>query len=186
MDGIYTGTMLFLWIAFTVVTWIIYHKIFTVYYFDIGAGLLKEIFFSAIIGALLAGLTLKFSSIVAIGIVIAGILISRKSESKAGRRLILVVFVLLAGIVFLTGNRFGKESSEEPTSLNGYENNISGETDDRVYDHNGNELYVGYVVRIGAEADASKYASGTILEIDAMGKVKVEFTEVFVVVLALN
>lgn len=42
----------------TLFCWIIYHKIFTVYYADVGKGLLNEFITSAILGTVLAMLIL--------------------------------------------------------------------------------------------------------------------------------
>ena len=184
MGTIYGGTILVLWIAFTILTLILYHKVFTVYYFDLGAGLLKEIFFSAIIGALLAGLTLMFSTPVAIIIVIIGFLVSRKPENPSTRKFVLVLFIVMAGVIFFVGKRFQEESGETESAtqtidgttgtedISHSENVICG------YDYNGNELYVGYVVRIGANEEGSKYAVGTIIGYDSKGTVQVEFTEI--------
>jgi len=47
------------------------------------------------------------------------------------------------------------------------------------YDYNGNELYIGSVVRIGANEDCSQYATGTIIGYSDFNYVQVKFTDVF-------
>lgn len=48
------------WIVATIGCWILYHKIFDVYYFNVGQGCLKEIFISAVIGLIIASIVTKF------------------------------------------------------------------------------------------------------------------------------
>lgn len=49
-----------IWIACSFAVWIIYHRLFSVVYFDVANGCLKEIIISGIIGAILAGLILLY------------------------------------------------------------------------------------------------------------------------------
>lgn len=47
-----------IWIIWLVVLLVFYHKVFTVYYFNLGSGLVKELFVAAILSSLMTGLTL--------------------------------------------------------------------------------------------------------------------------------
>lgn len=44
----------------TVIVWVLYHKVFTVYYFSLGQGLLKEFICCLIGGAILASLIVAY------------------------------------------------------------------------------------------------------------------------------
>lgn len=46
------------------------------------------------------------------------------------------------------------------------------------YDYNGAELYIGHIVRIGADEYGEKYVVGTIVGVSDEG-IHVEFTEIY-------
>ena len=78
-----SGTVvLILWIGFSIGVWVLYHKIFTVYYFSLSQGLMKEFFMSFIVGLVLTGLTLTFWWLVALILVGAGFLFSGKVSGE--------------------------------------------------------------------------------------------------------
>lgn len=106
METFFGGALAFLWIIYTIGVMVIYHKIFIVYYFNLGNGLFKEIFFSALIGAFLLGLTFKFFIPLAIILVAIGFLFSRKSETNIGRNATIVLFSVIAIFVFCVGKYF--------------------------------------------------------------------------------
>ena len=92
-----------LWIIFTIGTWIAYHKIFSVYYFSISKGLMKEIITCAFVGILLTSLTLYFWWLTALIIIVVGIVISGKVDDSSKRKAIIIFFVILAIVIALSG-----------------------------------------------------------------------------------
>lgn len=56
------------WILLAIINLIIYHKIFAVYYFDLGAGLKKEIFYAFFFALIEVGLIAKVGPYILIGI----------------------------------------------------------------------------------------------------------------------
>lgn len=98
--------ILILTLIYSVIAFVIYHKIFAVYYFDLLNGVFKELLACFFVGALLAGLTLYFSTPLAIIIIIAGIILSRKPDSSTARALVLIVFIVLAILIFVFGLMF--------------------------------------------------------------------------------
>lgn len=92
-----------LWIIFSIGTWIAYHKIFTVYYFSLSQGLMKELFLSAFIGGILTALTLYFWWVAAIILLLVGVGVSGKTENLSGKKAIMVVFVIAAIVVAIVG-----------------------------------------------------------------------------------
>lgn len=75
MSGLTTGVGGFLIIAWTIAAWVLYHKIFTVYYFNLSAGLGKELIGSLVAGIILASLTIYLYWVVAIAVLVAGIVL---------------------------------------------------------------------------------------------------------------
>lgn len=98
-----SGIVVVLWIVFSIGVWIIYHKIFTVYYFNLSQGLMKELFLSAFLGMILAGLTLYFWWLTAIILLLVGFGVSGKAENPSGKKAIIVVFAIAAIVVAIVG-----------------------------------------------------------------------------------
>ncbi len=82
-------------IFWTVVILILYHKLFDVVYFNLINGIVRELVVSFIIAMVITFITIKLWWVTAIILVIAGILLSKKTLSKAP----LVITIILA-IVF--------------------------------------------------------------------------------------
>lgn len=61
-------------IIYAVVAWIVYHKIFSVYYSDVGQGCLKEIIVSVILGAVMAAITIAYWPVALMILIVAGFL----------------------------------------------------------------------------------------------------------------
>lgn len=80
-------------VIFTIINLRIYHKIFHVVYFDLGQGLFREIFYSALIALFEAGIVIKFFSGV-IGVIGKILLLLLKVL------LILAVIAIIAGIIW--------------------------------------------------------------------------------------
>lgn len=96
---IYLGLCVF----YTIAAFVFYHKVFTVYYFSLGNGLLREIICCILVGVFLAGLTLKFSGISALIVVLIGLGMSGKSYSSEGKAGIIAVSVIAAILILITG-----------------------------------------------------------------------------------
>jgi len=84
MENIGAWGGIILWLVCGFVVWRLYHKIFTVYYFNLGRGIAIEIFFCWLIGGILAGLIITFLPIalVIVGIVILIIVLKKRSDPK--------------------------------------------------------------------------------------------------------
>ncbi len=118
-----SGITMVLWIVFTIGVWIVYHKIFTVYYFNLSQGLIKELILSAFAGIVLTGLTLYFWWITAIILLLVGLGASGKTENPSGKKAIITVFVIAAIAVAIVGINF-KSQTDNPdagASGRGYE-----------------------------------------------------------------
>lgn len=90
-----SAIVLMLAIFWTVVVLILYHKLFDVVYFNLINGIVRELVVSFIIAMVITFITIKLWWVTAIILVIAGILLSKKTLSKVP----LVITIILA-IVF--------------------------------------------------------------------------------------
>lgn len=116
-----SGIVTVLWIVFSIGVWVIYHKIFTVYYFNLSQGLMKELFLSAFVGMILTGLTLHFWWLTAIILLLVGFGFSTKTENPSGKKVIIVVFAIAAIVVAIVGiSTKSQNSSDARESARGY------------------------------------------------------------------
>lgn len=117
-----SGTVItFLWIVFSVGVWIIYHKIFSVYYFNLFNGLMKELVVSAFVGALLTVLVLSFWWVADIILILVGLGISGKTDNPSGKKAIIVVFAIVAVVVAILGISIkSNNGSSADASARGY------------------------------------------------------------------
>lgn len=88
-----------LWVVWTVALLILYHKVFAVYYFDLGNGLLKELVGAAILGAVMAALTITYWYVSAIIIIVIGLMVCGKVNNKIP----LVIAVIFAVFIAIVG-----------------------------------------------------------------------------------
>lgn len=100
---------LILWIAWTIGLWIFYHRIFTVFYFNLFNGLLKEVIGIALLGLLMTGITLYLWWLSAIIIVIIGLSISGEKRNKG----IFIASVVLAIVIAIIGINFKKGMKDD-------------------------------------------------------------------------
>lgn len=116
-----SGIVTVLWIVFSIGVWVIYHKIFTVYYFNLSQGLMKELLLSAFAGLILTGLTLHFWWLTAIILLLVGVGVSGKTENPSGKKAIIVVFAIAAIAVAIVGiSAKSQNSSDTSGSARGY------------------------------------------------------------------
>lgn len=110
-----------LWLVFSIGVWIVYHKIFTVYYFNLSQGLMKELILSAFLGALLTALTLYFWWIAAIILLLVGVGVSGKTENSSGKKAIMVVFCIAVIVVAIVGISYKSQvDADAGKSARGY------------------------------------------------------------------
>lgn len=110
-----------LWLVFSIGVWIVYHKIFTVYYFNLSQGLMKELILSAFLGALLTALTLYFWWLTVIILLLAGVGASGKTENPSGKKAIIAVFVVAAIMVAIVGISYKSQvDADAGKSARGY------------------------------------------------------------------
>lgn len=115
------GIVVVLWIIFSIGVWVVYHKIFTVYYFNLSQGLMKELILSAFLGALLTALTLYFWWVTVIILLLAGVGASGKTENPSVKRTIIVVFGVAAIVVAIIGIRYKSQvDTDAGTNARGY------------------------------------------------------------------
>ena len=112
-----SGTVvLIVWIGFSIGVWVLYHKIFTVYYFSLSQGLMKEFFMSFIVGLVLTGLTLTFWWLVALILVGAGFLFSGKVDNPSGKKAVRVAFIVAAVVISIVGISYSAKKDSQGTS----------------------------------------------------------------------
>lgn len=107
------GIILILVVFYTVAALVIYHKVFTVYYFgSFTNNLFKELFGAFLVGALLAGVTLYLWWLAALIIILAGVAFAGKTENPQAKKIILGAFVVMAIIVVIVGIGFKRQLRE--------------------------------------------------------------------------
>ena len=97
---------LILLLVYTIGCWVLYHKFFEVYYFDLGRGLLKELRTALIVGVILSTLTIFYWWIAAIVLVIAAISVSAKVDDSTLKGWIFIAFAVVIIIISVIGINF--------------------------------------------------------------------------------
>lgn len=116
-----SGIILVLWIAFSIGVWITYHKIFSVYYFNLSQGLMKELILSAFFGGVLTALTLYFWWVTVIILLLVGLGVTGKTENPSGKKAIVAVFAIAAIVVAIVGISYKSQVNENTgASTRGY------------------------------------------------------------------
>ena len=103
---------LFVWIIWIVALLVLYHKIFVVYYFNLGHGIKQELITAGIIGLIMTGLTFYLWWLTAIAIIICGIVLKNKVSSNIP----LIAAIILAIIVAIMGISFRASNDNEMTT----------------------------------------------------------------------
>lgn len=93
-------------LVYTIGCWVLYHKFFEVYYFDLGRGLLKELRTALIVGVILSTLTIFYWWIAAIVLVIAAISVSAKVDDSTLKGGIFIAFAVVIIIISVIGINF--------------------------------------------------------------------------------
>lgn len=106
------GLLIVLGIIYTIALLIIYHKCFTVVYTNAFYGLMREVIFAACLGFLLMFATIYFWYIAVIVILIIGVYLAKKMQSKTP----IIAVAVLAIIMCMIGYKVesAKKNSESP------------------------------------------------------------------------
>lgn len=115
-----TGVMVVLFIGYTIAVWVVYHKIFDVVYFDLKAGLGKELFGSIVGGLILSTLTLTFWWVVDIIIAIIAIIFAVKLKKPEVKITAVVLAIVIAVLISATGISFNKKQAEKQENEDEY------------------------------------------------------------------
>ena len=105
------------WIIYTIICEVIYHKVFTVYYFSLGRGCLTEVVGCGFVAAILAGLTMYLYIPLAVIVVVLGIIIplvvpAMKYGDMPGKVLVRVLAIILTVCILLAGSAYKKNQEE--------------------------------------------------------------------------
>lgn len=100
------------WIIWMVGLLVLYHKVFQVYYFDLGYGLMKEFLTAFFLAILMTGITFALWWLTAIVIIIGGLALKKKVSSNAP----LIAAVVLAIIVAIVGISYKAEKNSDNTT----------------------------------------------------------------------
>lgn len=98
-----------IWIVWTIIVLVIYHKVTD---YRLGQGLFKELFFAALLGGIMAGLTLMFWPLTVAIILLCGFLIKMKTSNGAA----FIGCIILAVVIAFTGIKARKISESEESS----------------------------------------------------------------------
>lgn len=112
-----SGTVvLVLWIAFSIGIWILYHKIFTVYYFSVSRGLMKELMVALMAGFGLTVVTLYLWWLSVLIILLVGIAVAGKAENSSSKKGIIIAFAVMAIVVAIVGISMRSNKNVDATS----------------------------------------------------------------------
>lgn len=104
--------LLAVWIFWIVVALVLYHKAFSVYYFNLGKGIIGELIYAGIAGGVMTCLTFYLWKLTAIIIIIVGLV----NMKRSGNVLHIVAAVVLAIVVAYIGIAAAKEGKNDDTS----------------------------------------------------------------------
>lgn len=108
--------MIGLWVVYAILGWLLFHKVFTVYYTSASYGIIKEIVGAAFFGFIMTFLTLKFWLISAIIILIIGLVLLARAKTTEGRIGVAVAFVILAAVIVIVGRDVESTMSESESA----------------------------------------------------------------------
>lgn len=109
------GVVLGLWIFWSIALLVLYHKVFVVYYFDLGQGSMKELVMSCILGLIMAIVTLAFWYIAAAVVMLFGLGMMKKMDSKVPLVIAMIVAIVICvvGITLKSDSDAGDAQSAE-------------------------------------------------------------------------
>lgn len=114
-----SSLVLAMWIFYSVLFLVIYHKIFSVMYFNLLNGIYREFIVAVLTGAIMTGITLWFWQIAVVVILIIGFVVSNSPGNPLGRAPVLVIFIILAVVIGIMGYKVrsaGEKSQDAVTT----------------------------------------------------------------------
>lgn len=108
----YNYTLLGIWIVFTILAFVMYHKIFDVVYLSL-RGLLYELLGCAFVGCILTYLILNFWEITLMLIILAGLFGIIYCKSSTSRIAVGIITIILAIMIVFTGKKLIAENEEK-------------------------------------------------------------------------
>lgn len=123
-----------LWAVFTIVSWIVYHKVFAVYYFDFLRGIIKEFIISVLAGAVLTVLSLYFWQVSVIIIILIGIAAVSKVSTPTMKLLTIIAFIVLAVVISIVGTEF-KEKTDEAAKEDAKKSESSNDNNNLMFEN---------------------------------------------------
>lgn len=106
------GAFMIVLIGWMIALLVFYHKIFEVYYFNLGHGLWKELCVSFFLGLIMTALTFYLWWLTAIIIVIAGLAFKKKVSNNAP----LIIAIVIAVIVAILGISYRSNADNNRTT----------------------------------------------------------------------
>lgn len=128
------------WIFYTIALLVLYHKVFSVYYFNLKQGLLKELVTSAITGLILTAMSLYYWIIGIIVIMCLALMCVAKIQSPTGKKIIMVIAIIASIMVAIVGHQLRKQNadnSDDDTDYDEYEYDYDYEVPDKTDDEYG-------------------------------------------------
>lgn len=111
-----SGVHMIVLVGWMITLLVLYHKVFEVYYFDLGHGFLKELGVSFILGLIMTTLTFYFWWLTAIVIIITGLSLKKKIANNAPLVIAIVLAIIVAFMGISDRNDNGSDSSTTKAS----------------------------------------------------------------------
>lgn len=101
--------VIFLWLILTILCFLVYHKVFRVYYVGgVGKVLLKEVVVCGVGGLILTILTVKFWIVTDVILLSLGLISIGKSKNATSRGMIIVGMLIAVVAVTIIGQRYNE------------------------------------------------------------------------------
>lgn len=127
--------VIFLWLVLTILCFLVYHKVFRVYYVGgVGKGLLKEVVVCGVGGLILTILSVKFWIVTDIILIILGLVAIKKCKSTSTKGLVIVGILIAMIAVTVIGNGYNQALDDRINDSNtdGNSNNFMTEREQEV------------------------------------------------------
>ena len=95
--------IMIMWAVMSIGLWVLYHKMFSVAYFDLGMGIVRELIVVGLLGALLTGCALCFWWITAIIFIIAGLIGMASCKNPNAKVGVISIAVIMAILISIMG-----------------------------------------------------------------------------------
>ncbi len=99
--------LIILWIIFTILGFLSYHAVFEVWYFNLTRGIIAELMWAVIFGAIMTVLSLGFWYVTCIILVIIGLALGAKTKKGFGKLLVRIAFIGTALFIAVVGISLG-------------------------------------------------------------------------------